>query len=158
MKRVVDFIIIAMITSFVAFGCAANSPIGSVRDEESILRERVNLFWKAKTAGDWDEAKTFVDPDLRRELTPYFERLKSKRSNAEYKSVNVGEIAIEGETAVVLVDVAVKLIHPMLLSLPVQQRQIEEYWTRKKDTWYVVIRKPDVSEFFERFGLEEERR
>jgi hypothetical protein len=46
----------------------------------------------------------------------------------------------------------------MLLSLPVQQRQIEEYWTRKKDTWYVVMRKPDVSKFFERFGLEEERR
>ncbi len=158
MKRVVGFIIMAMIISCMASGCATNSTVGSVRDEEGVLRERVNLFWKAKTIGDWDEARTFVDPDLKQELTPYFERLKSKRSNAEYKSVHVKEITIEGENAVVLVDVAVKLIHPMLLSLPVQQSQIEEYWTRKKDTWYVVMRKPDVSEFFERFGPKEERR
>ncbi|OPL17222.1 MAG: hypothetical protein AVO38_05320 [delta proteobacterium ML8_D] len=159
MRTVAGFIMItAMIFSCMAFGCAMNSTVGSVRDEEGVLEERVHLFWKAKTSGDWDEAKTFVDPDLKQELTPYFERLKSKRSNAEYKSVNVKEISIEGENAVVVVDVAVKLIHPMLLSLPVQQSQIEEYWIRKKDTWYVVMRKPDVSEFFERFGPKEERR
>ena len=158
MKRVVDVIIIAMITSFVASCCATHSPTGSVRDEKSILRERVELFWKAKTIEDWDAAMTFVDPDLRQDLTPYFERLKSKRSNAEYESVNVKEIAIEGENAVVLVDVAVKLIHPMLLSLPVQQRQIKENWTRKKDKWYVIMRRPDVSKLFERFGPKEERR
>lgn len=152
MKRFVNVIIIAMITSFVASGCATHSPTGSVRDEESILRERVNLFWKAKTIEDWDAAKAFVDPDLRQDLTPYFERLKSKRSQAEYKSINVKEIAIEGENAVVLVDVAVKLIHPMLVSLPVQQRQIKENWTRKEDTWYVIMRRPDASKFFERFG------
>ena len=158
MKRVVDVIIIAMITSFVASCCATHSPTGSVRDEESILRERVKLFWKAKTIEDWDAAKAFVDPDLRQDLTPYFERLKSKRSNAEYKSINVKEIAIEGKNAVVLVDVAFKLIHPMLLSLPVQQRQIKENWTRKKDKWYVIMRRPDVSKLFERFGPKEERR
>ncbi|MBW1940046.1 MAG: hypothetical protein JRI28_01485, partial [Deltaproteobacteria bacterium] len=94
----------------------------------------------------------FVDPDLRHDLTPYFERLKSKRSNAEYKSINVKEITIEGENAVVLIDVAVKLIHPMLSTLPVQQKQIKENWTRKKDTWYVIMRRPDASKFFERFG------
>ena len=158
MKRVVDVIIIAMITSFVASCCATHSPTGSVRDEKSILRERVELFWKAKTIEDWDAAVTFVDPDLRQDLTPYFERLKSKRSNAEYKSINVKEIAIEGKNAVVLVDVAFKLIHPMLLSLPVQQRQIKENWTRKKDKWYVIMRRPDVSKLFERFGPKEERR
>ena len=158
MKRFVDVIIIAMITSFVASCCATHSPTGSVRDEESILRERVNLFWKAKTIGDWDAAMTFVDPDLRQDLTPYFERLKTERSDAEYKSINVKEIAIEGENAVVLVDVAFKFIHPMLLSLPVQQNQIKENWTRKKDTWYVIMRKPDISKFFEKFGPKEERR
>jgi len=158
MKRFVDVIIIAMITSFVASGCATHSPTGSVRDEESILRERVNLFWKAKTIEDWDAAKAFVDPDLRQDLTPYFERLKSKRSSAEYKSVNVKEIAIEGENAVVLVDVAVKLIHPMLVSLPVQQRQIKEQWIRKKDIWYIIMRRPDISKLLERFGPKEERR
>ena len=158
MKRVLNVIIIAMITSFVASCCATHSPTGSVRDEKSILRERVELFWKAKTIEDWDAAVTFVDPDLRQDLTPYFERLKSKRSNAEYKSINVKEIAIEGKNAVVLVDVAFKLIHPMLLSLPVQQRQIKENWTRKKDKWYVIMRRPDVSKLFERFGPKEERR
>jgi len=152
MKRFVDVIIIAMITSFLASSCATHSPTGSVRDEESILRERAKLFWKAKTTGDWDAAEAFVDPDLRHDLTPYFERLKSKRSNAEYKSINVKEITIEGKNAVVLIDVAVKLIHPMLLSLPVQQKQIKENWTRKKDTWYVIMRRPDASKFFERFG------
>ena len=158
MKRVVDVIIIAMITSFVASCCATHSPTGSVRDEKSILRERVELFWKAKTIEDWDAAVTFVDPDLRQDLTPYFERLKSKRSSAEYKSVNVKEIAIEGENAVVLVDVAVKLIHPMLVSLPVQQRQIKEQWIRKKDIWYIIMRRPDISKLFEKFGPKEERR
>ncbi len=158
MKRVIDVIIIAMITSFVASCCATHSPTGSVRDEESILRERGKLFWEAKTTGDWDLAMTFVDPDLRQDLTPYFERLKSKHSNAEYKSINVKEVIIEGENAVVLVDVAVKLIHPMLVSLPVQQRQIKEQWTRKKDTWYVIMRRPDISKLLERFGPKGERR
>jgi hypothetical protein len=158
MKRVIDVIIIAMITSFVASCCATHSPTGSVRDEESILRERGKLFWEAKTTGDWDLAMTFVDPDLRQDLTPYFERLKVDGSDAEYKSIDIRKITIKGEDAIVVVDAAIKWTHPMLISLPVQQRQIKEQWTRKKDTWYVIMRKPDFSKLLERFGPKEERR
>lgn len=126
--------------------CAAQPSIRSDIDEEGILKERVKLYWEAKRRYDWEAVKNLVDPDIRKDLIPYFESLKMKTPQAELISYTIKKIEIKGENSAMLSSIVLKWKHPLLESLPVKEIEVKDKWIKKGGIWYIIIAKPDLSE------------
>ena len=136
-----------------AGGCATGP--GTVRDEEGILRARAEAFWAAKGRGDWKTAETYLDPDIRPDLETYLKGLREGTHYAEFKSVEIIEVKIRGEEADVTIKYSVKWTHPLLASVPVQDRQTKEEWRQNKGVWYLVMERVDPAKVFQRVGAKE---
>jgi len=150
MKRL---LMILMLMPIFTGGCATGP--GTARDEETALRERANEFWAAKARGDWKTAETYVDPDLRPELEPYFKELRQGPHYVEFKSIEITEVKIRGEEADVNISYSVKWTHPLVAAAPVQDRQTTEAWRKKKGVWYLLMQRPDPLKVFQRLGPKE---
>jgi hypothetical protein len=143
---------LALVTLVVG-GCALGP--GPVRDEETILRERVEAFWAAKAKGDWKTAETYVDPGLRPGLEPYFKELRAGPHYAEFKSIRISQVKIRGEEADVTTKYSVKWTHPLLTGVAAQDRETRDLWRKSKGVWYLVMERPDPSKIFQRLGPKE---
>jgi hypothetical protein len=150
------FLSVLMLITLSAAGCATGP--GTVLDEESVLRERVQAFWAAKARWDWTTAETYVDPDVRPEIQPYLKELREGPHYAEFKSFEIIEVRIRGEEADVSIKYSVKWTNPLVAGVPVQERQTKEAWLKKKGVWYLLMQRPNPLKIFQRLGPKEEGR
>jgi hypothetical protein len=150
MRIIYIFFIAIFITS-----CATKTSLKTGLDEK-LLREGNRLLWEAKKKGDWDAVKELVDPDLREKLTPYLDSLKGSPPMAELISCNIKEIKIEGNKATIRSIINLKWKHPLLDSLPVQEKEIMDEWVKKEGTWYLLMKRPELSEFLDSIGQKKE--
>lgn len=137
--------------------CAAKDTHKVSRTDEELLSERVRAMFEAKNRGDWDAVKGMVAPEIREGLASYFNSLKSKPHAAMYENYGIKEMRIEGETASVVTEVEIKMLNPMLKTLPLEKKVIKYSWVKREGVWYLIMERPDLNNFFKRFAPEERR-
>ncbi|MEW6002256.1 MAG: hypothetical protein AB1638_06375 [Nitrospirota bacterium] len=147
-----------MILVVIIASCSTKHPVETALDENQILKERVDLFCKARQQHDWETIQSLVDPDIREQFNQYFERLKKERKMAEVLECNIKNISTEGERARVTTKLIVRFSNPLFLSLPPQEYEMKDMWIRRNGLWYLIIEQPNFKALFDKFMIQEKER
>jgi hypothetical protein len=152
--------VLVAVLSVIAFlsSCAGAPKTITSQDEVQLLRSRVKGYWEARTRRDWDMVESFVYPDARKETAAYLESLRKSDYQSEMTFNEIKGIDIRGGKADVTVDYSIKWLIPVLAGAPPMERESREKWCKKDGLWYVVIKRPDVSDIFEKHGPSPRRR
>lgn len=142
---------VILVVNFLISSCATG-PILTGGHEEELLRDRVKLFWEAKEKRDWEAVKDFVEPDIRKDVFPYLDSLKTRPPMAKLISYDIKEITFDAKKAKVLAKVTWKVEHPFLESPVMHESEIRDVWVNKGGIWYVIIERPNLSDILKTFG------
>ena len=142
-------ILCGIILTLLIASCATGySSLKKGPSEEELLRERVTLLWESKKRGDWESVKALVDPELKEEVSPYLDSLKS-RPSANLASFSIKEIILEEGAATVISNIAWELTAFSITS----KSETTDMWIKREGVWYVIMKRPDFSGFLESMGI-----
>lgn len=130
---------IVFLISFSMVACSFG-PLKSNLLPEELLRHRAEAYWATIQRKDWNEVRSFVDPNTLSDLEGYFKKREEMKDFSDIVSFEIQRLSItgnEGHTATV---VSLNLTHPLLGGKPQPLVQtVENKWVRRNGQWYVVI-------------------
>ncbi len=147
MKTDVKWLRVLGIGLFLFSSCTALQTVRKAASPEEALKKRVTEYWRLNQEKKWDEARLFVDPEIRKKVETYFERREKNARFSHITHYEVKAIHVQGNRAEVVVKVNLELTHPLLGGKPYPLEQVlKESWVLRKGTWYVLINEPNLGE------------
>ncbi len=145
------YFVILLLTLLVS--CSAGTNIRTVRSDEDMLRDRAAEYCEARRQFNWKAIHQMLAPDLRQDMAEYFETLEKKGKKAELLACDVNNIDLKGDNAVVALAMTIRIENPLAPNLAPQKYEMKDEWSRVEGTWYLRMKKPNLSEFLQRSGI-----
>jgi hypothetical protein len=135
-NKVSFFIIIFLI---IFSGCATKEAVKGVSDEE-VLRERIMAYWNYKVNEEFDRSYDYEDPLYRKMVNrvKYIQGIHTSR--AKWTGVEIENLKIEGESAIVDMKVKMKIVVTPSKNIE-PDALLNEKWVKVSGTWYHVPQK-----------------
>ena len=138
MRRIVFVILIAFMLASCTTATIASRPQLSDGEKEKLLRERVAENWQAMVESNRGRAYEIFDPFFRTRTTR--EWFVGLATPVKYHSFEIGDVSVQGNVAIVWVDVKYSIKHIGSLGQKIEElnreKNLKEKWLFIDNNWY----------------------
>ncbi len=108
-----------------------------IKEEEGVLKRRVEEYWSYKIRGEWDKCFQYETPDYREKVGLVRYINQSSRSIVNWEEFEILEIWASGDEGNVKLNAKYRYLIQRTKKA-VFERVAEEKWVKKEGHWYRV--------------------